>query len=518
MTHPLQINRASIEERDHYLSREKESRHSFRQGLPRRAFLASATMALVGRIFGQESSAPQVIRPPSTKPKSGKQPPRMLDLSILPNFCAHEHWGSIDSIGTVPEGFRADVECGATPRRETDLFDILLDPYFKGLLNSGSASEIAIQTGTNNFRELSKQAPGEALKLLRPSLVQQQFVGTYQCIRRGLLALYDADISSQDTQTLTRLQNSIGKRYSHIFEWYRTAMKKAHFTELIRPVQPEYYVREESSESAHDESAFTHTLMRVDPLLELWPRDSPRRDSLARMTGIEPRDANSWRDFIGKLLSLAGQKKAVGIKQIQAYFRRLEYLPRKDSEVVWIGDLNPEQIIIFQDWVMHECCKQANDRNWVHQIHVGTHNLAQSSPLPLAPLAKRYPRMKMVLIHCWPFLSEAGFLAKYHPNIYLDTCWQLILNPTFFRDAMMLWLNYVPTHKITCSHDATSIEMAVGSSLFTREILAEVLEEQTQHLGISNLNLRRAAQDMLHNNCVEIYGIGKRVEVEESEG
>lgn len=234
---------------------------------------------------------------------------------------------------------------------------------------------------------------------------------------------------------------------------------------------------------------------------------------MARITGIEPHDANTWRDFIGKLLDLATQKKAVGIKQIQAYFRKLEYLPRKDSEVVWIGDLTPEQIAVFQDWVMHECCKQANDRNWVHQIHVGTHNLGQSSPLPLEPLAKRYPRMKIVMIHCWPFLSEAGFLAKSFPNLYIDTCWQLILNPTFFREAMSLWLNYLPTHKITCSHDATSLEMAVGSSLFTREILAEVLAERTCHLGVSNLDLKRVAQDFLHNNSVEIYGIGKKIEV-----
>ncbi|MFN8008332.1 MAG: amidohydrolase family protein, partial [Terriglobia bacterium] len=209
----------------------------------------------------------------------------------------------------------------------------------------------------------------------------------------------------------------------------------------------------------------------------------------------------------------AAQKKSLGIKQLQAYLRRLEYLPREDSEVTWASDLTPGQVIIFQDWVMHECCKQANDRNWVHQVHVGTHNLSQSSPLPLDLLGKRYPRMKIVMIHCWPFLSEAGFLAKSYPNFYLDTCWQLILNPSFFREAMNLWLNYVPLHKITCSHDATSLEMAVGSSLFTREILAEVLPERAQRLGLSNLDLRRAAQDFLHNNSVEIYGIGKRVEV-----
>lgn len=128
MTHPPQINRARIKERDHYLSREKECRHSFRQGLPRRAFLAFAAMALAGPVLGKESRSVQAIQLPSSKAKPRKQPPRRLNLSSLPNFCAHEHWGSLDSIGMVPEGFRADIECGATPRTKTGLFDILLDP------------------------------------------------------------------------------------------------------------------------------------------------------------------------------------------------------------------------------------------------------------------------------------------------------------------------------------------------------------------------------------------------------
>jgi hypothetical protein len=36
-------------------------------------------------------------------------PPTTLEFSNLPNFCSHEHWGSIDSIGTVPEGFRVST-------------------------------------------------------------------------------------------------------------------------------------------------------------------------------------------------------------------------------------------------------------------------------------------------------------------------------------------------------------------------------------------------------------------------
>src|SRR5215470_3504028 len=87
----------------------------------RRSFLASAAITFAGRIFGQEPNPERASKPSSKGATSGKQPSHALDLSMLPNFCAHEHWGSIDSIGVVAEGFRADVERGATPRTKTGL-------------------------------------------------------------------------------------------------------------------------------------------------------------------------------------------------------------------------------------------------------------------------------------------------------------------------------------------------------------------------------------------------------------
>ena len=485
--------------------------------ITRRLFLGSLGAGSAGLRRAQALSCGEVGGTAATSSERHKAD--ALDLSRLPNFCSHEHWGSIDSVGMASEGFRADVERGAIPKTKTTLFDILLDPYFKGMLAASGADPDALarQAGVRDFRALATESPVKAFGLLETCLIPQRLTGTYQCIRRGLLDLYGIDTSGADADAISRLDIAIARNYERIFDWYWATMRKVFFTELIRPVHPEFYAREDSPAAATLESSFTHTVMRVDPLLALWTRKSTRRDSLARITGIDPRDAMSWRSFIAKLFDLAAQKRACGIKQLQAYSRSLDYIPRQDREVVWAGDLQPERVRIFQDWVMHECCKQAQERGWAHQVHVGTHNLAQSSPLPLALLAERYPRMKIVMIHCWPFLAEAGWLAKYHPNMYIDTCWQPVLNPAFFREAISGWLNYVPTHKITCSHDATSIEMAMGSSLFTREILGEVLTEQLHDLGVPERDLKRVALDMLHNNMVAIYGIGKTVSVDQME-
>lgn len=467
----------------------------------RRGFLASLAGAVAVASVGQSCrpSAPLADRPG-------------LDLSAVPNFCSHEHWGSIASIGRTLEGFRADVEQGALPDRDTGVFDLLLDPYFTGMLRAGGTApdQLAIDHGADDFSSLVASSPEKAWQVLQTALSRYELTGTYQCTRRGILNLYGVDISNADWGALSQLSETINENYKQPFNWYRKVMQRAHFTELVRPVHPEYYVRRASAQTAAQESSFTHTVMRVDPLLGWWSMTDLRRDGLAEIASVEPHDATTWRAFIEKLFNLAADHGAVGIKQLQAYSRPLEYQVRGDGQIRWRGELDPEQVRVFQDWVMHECCRQAHERGWVHQVHVGTHNITQSSPMPLRELAHRYPRMKIVMIHCWPFLEEAGWLAKYVPNIAIDSCWQLILDPEFYRQSMTMWLNYVPLHKITCSHDATSVEMAVGSSLFTREILGKTLVDFSQNAGVNEVTLLRAATDLMHNNSVEIYGVGER--------
>jgi hypothetical protein len=79
------------------------------------------------------------------------------------------------------------------------------------------------------------------------------------------------------------------------------------------------------------------------------------------------------------------------------------------------------------------------------------------------------------------------------------------LNPAYYRQALQGWCNYVPTDKLLCSHDATSVEMAAGSVLLVRTILAEVLEAQQQSLKVSTKMLYDVAKQLLHDNAARLY-------------
>src|SRR4051812_38211981 len=71
-----------------------------------------------------------------------------LALSAVPNFCSHEHWGSIDSIGTIPGGFRCDYEQGARPRGATGLADLLIEPYLRGVMLSSGVNRDLLMRGS----------------------------------------------------------------------------------------------------------------------------------------------------------------------------------------------------------------------------------------------------------------------------------------------------------------------------------------------------------------------------------
>ena len=471
------------------------------QNVGRRDFMRqAATGAAAGAsvsIVAAAAAEPRTVEEPAANINAQPAP---LDLSGIPNFCGHEHWGSIMALGPVDEGFRADVLQGALPVRGVTVWDLVLDPYGWGWLSSGGSDlgEKLRDAGKKDFFAWWNEDPAGAFAAARPLLERHRLTGVFRCTARGIQALHGVDISTFDLDAWTAADQRVANAYTDIHTWHPQAMVKAGFDGLVRAVHPEFYSRADDERGAAKEKAYLRTVMRIDPLPGLWKKDSPRRDQLADMVHVDPVDAKTWREFIGRILDRARDGGAVGIKQLQAYHRPLDFQHRSDAGVKFRGSLTPDEERAFGDWVVHECCKQAHDRKWPHQVHVGTNNLPQSSPLPLEALAKRYPDMPLVQLHCWPYLAESGHLAKMVPSIHIDTCWQAVLNPAFYGEAMRMWLGYLPQHKIMCAHDATSVEMAAGSALFVREALAK-------EIAMAGGG-RDTAQALLHDNAARLYG------------
>lgn len=434
------------------------------------------------------------------------------ELDKIPNFCTHEHWGSISTLGSVPGIFNADLKAGTLPQSPTSLINLLIDPYMSGnLQGTGINPEkfITEEGLTVNIMELAGESPKKALSLLKEILKENSKTGTFLTTRLGIEHLYDCTLDLENEAHMLELSVSIAKNYNSLFDWYESAMKRVGFTGLIRPVHPEFYFTIDN-ELARRELSFTRTVMRIDPLLSFWD-ESDRKSALFEKIGAEAGDAASWRDFLEKMITLAKENGCVGIKQLQAYRRHLDFEDPGDGDVKFEGDLTRNEQMIFENWVVNECSKLANELNWPHQVHVGTHNLPNSNPLPLRKLAENYPKQKMVQIHCWPYQREAGHLAKSYPNVYIDTCWQVVLNPDFLRESLAQWLHFVPLSKITMGNDSTSIEMALGSSLISKTILIDLLDLNFSAWYVGEQNKMDVVYDFMHNNAVDVYGYGEKI-------
>ncbi len=445
---------------------------------------------------------------------SDKKPVKDLGQGLLaeiPNFCAHEHWGSISPIGQTMGGFTADFKAGALPSRRVTLVDLLMDPYMSGVLAGVGVRSEKFPSGERliNLDELLKKSHIEAFKLLKTAFGEFRLKGTYICLKRGVKLAYDFDIEEDDILGIELADSTIGDNYAQMFSWYRELMKKSRFSELIRPVHPEFYFSDNRNLAALDELSFTSTVLRIDPFMDFWQKKNSRRDLLSNNLGIDPVDAGSWRTFLEKILDIAEKNSCIGIKQLQAYSRDLNFEKSGDQDIRFRGKLTEVEIKKFQDWVVHECCRLANEKKWPHQVHVGTHNHPKSNPLPLEKLAKGYPDQKLVMLHCWPYIDEAGYLASLYPNVFIDTCWQQVLNPMFLRKSMYSWLGYLPHSKITMSNDSTSIEMAVGSMSISKQLLTEMLPLQSTMNKLTDKDIQRIVARFLQNNAVKIYGIGK---------
>ncbi len=447
-----------------------------------------------GAILGAMGLAPGCT-PKNRQQDSIDQEDMLMDIPIS---CSHEHWGSISSIGHFPGGFNADLSPGAIPQRRTTLLDLLLDPYFSGNLMGNGIDP----------QELSNLHAAEACKALMELLKDFRLKGTWQSLRLGIDLAYGYDLQEFDPEKHQQTDQQVGENYSDMFGWYRKLMKKAGLANLIRPVQPEFFYGNFQSDTAQEELSFTSTLMRIDPFLDFWTEQNERRDQLAVQVGIDPANATMWRTFLEKIFETASEHRCIGIKQLQAYFRSLDFEPVKDADVTFRGDLSKKEVKKFQDWVVHACCNLANQNKWPHQVHVGTHNHPESNPLPLEKIARMYPGQKIVMLHCWPYIDEAGYLAQGYPNVYMDTCWQPILNPGFLRRSLDTWLGYVPLSKITMSNDSTSVEMAAGASMITRKVLVDKLTALRSDAELHEHEVREMAAQLLHNNAVNLYGIG----------
>ena len=126
-------------------------------------------------------------------------------------------------------------------------------------------------------------------------------------------------------------------------------------------------------------------------------------------------------------------------------------------------------------------------------------HLQRADPTHLKPLIEGHRETPFVLLHCYPFVREAGWLAHVYGNVYFDLSLTIphISRPA---EAVREALELAPVTKLLYASDAARTpELYYLAAKWWRAALAEVLPELYEE------DAEWAARRILRENALELY-------------
>lgn len=244
-----------------------------------------------------------------------------------------------------------------------------------------------------------------------------------------------------------------------------------------------------------------------------------RLERLAEELIIDGCAASDFRDAFARLLD-SRLEHAIGVKSIAAYRIGLDFAPERPSpEEVdgaverWTRDSGADAAPRLDDPVIiRHLLWAAVDRECAIQFHIGYGDadvdLHRCSPLLLTEFLRltRESGARVMLLHCYPFHREAGYLAQVFPHVYFDV--GLAINYTGSRSDEIIAETFelAPFHKILFSSDAFgAAELYHLGALLFRRGLARALDTFAERDGWPEHERARVTELVAWRNARRAY-------------
>jgi uncharacterized protein len=247
-------------------------------------------------------------------------------------------------------------------------------------------------------------------------------------------------------------------------------------------------------------------VLRLEPVFE----------ELARDVGA----AEAVRSFPDVLAERS--KDAVGLKSVVAYRFGFDFAPWPPSVAETVGAtgamlakagarrprVDDPTLLRFLLWA-------GVDRGLPLQLHCGYGDpdleLHRCDPLLLTRFVKLVePRgVDLILLHCYPFHRNAGYLAQVFPHVYFDV--GLAVNYTGLRSHAVIAeaLELAPFAKVLFSSDAYGpAELHYLGALLWRRGITRVLRSWVDDGEVSIADAERIATMIGRDNALRVYGLG----------
>ena len=224
------------------------------------------------------------------------------------------------------------------------------------------------------------------------------------------------------------------------------------------------------------------------------------------------------RDRFRRAIGKAFLDGAVALKTIAAYRCGLD-LPDPDAGAasaaydLWrrSGSSRLTDAALVSYFVA-EALDVSGDRHVPLQIHTGVGDadllLAHADPALLQPHVDHGPLagVPIVLLHTYPYIRHAGFLASLYPNIYLDLSLAVTLAPHRGPDLVLEALELAPATKVLFGTDASrQPELFLLATRWWRESLTQALARLLEADFIDRKYALRWAELILAGNAQRLY-------------
>jgi uncharacterized protein len=193
------------------------------------------------------------------------------------------------------------------------------------------------------------------------------------------------------------------------------------------------------------------------------------------------RDLDGLRERVRAAAAGARGAGAVALKTIAAYRGGLELSPPDPAAAAAALARRPRRLEdpALVGLLLWDALEATAGDPLPLQVHVGFGDpdlrLGRAGPAGLAPLVERFPGTPVVLLHCYPFVREAGWMASVYANVHMDLSLAI---PHVARPAELVRqaLELAPLSKLLYGSDAARVpELFLLAARWWRGALAEVL-------------------------------------------
>jgi predicted TIM-barrel fold metal-dependent hydrolase len=245
-------------------------------------------------------------------------------------------------------------------------------------------------------------------------------------------------------------------------------------------------------------------------------REVVRLEAVAEQVARSGTSAGGFAAAYAEALD-AATAEAAGLKSIMAYRYGLDFAPERPAarEVrEAAGEWLRRGTARLDDPVLLRHVLWAGvDRGLPLQFHVGFGdpdlNLNRCDPTRMTGFLRAVQdrEVAVMLLHCYPFHRQAGYLAQVFPHVYMDV--GLAVNYVGARAAAVLAesLELAPFHKVLYSSDAYGLAEFhyLGAALF-RRAFEEVAEGWVAEGLWSAPDAERVARMVGADNAERVYG------------